>query len=305
MLPAGQLRLRAHPDGAPERDRRPRRVHVHRRQRRTFPTGSAPNILDRDFTITAHVTVPKGGGEGVIVTEGGRFGGYALYLSRSFNWWYHEALFRRIALAVLALGLLLSWRAPAKSRAGRVLMGTGAALVVIVFATGILGLGKGKPVFTYNLLDLERTSWTGSALGAGKHTVVFDFKYDGPGPGKGGTGVLTVDGKAMERKELKHTVPLFFTISETFDVGGRPPDRRGRPRLPVAVRVHRHRRYAQDQGRAGPDVGAREAGDGGGDRESEQLDRDASPRIHHGRGARHRVRPGGRARVRGESPAGD
>ena len=48
---------------------------------------------------------------------------------------------------------------------------------------------------------------------------MFDFKYNGPGPGKGGTGVLTVDGKETERKELKHTVPLFFTISETFDVG--------------------------------------------------------------------------------------
>ena len=42
------------------------------------------------------------------------------------------------------------------------------------------------------------TSWTWSAsageglssLDEGKHTIVFDFKYDGPGPAKGGTGVL-------------------------------------------------------------------------------------------------------------------
>jgi len=184
-----------------------------------IPVGSAPNILGRDFTITADVTIPKGGGEGVVVTEGGRFGGYALYLSRGFNWWYHEAFFRRVALGVLALGLLLGWRAPQKSRVGGFLTWTGAALVVLVFGTGLLGLGRGKPVFTYNLLDLERVSWKGGALGEGKHTIVFDFKYNGPGPGKGGTGVLTVDGKAGEPKELKHTVPLFFTISETFDVG--------------------------------------------------------------------------------------
>ena len=46
------------------------------------------------------------------------------------------------------------------------------------------------------------------ALKPGKHTIVFDFKYDGPGPGKGGTGVLTVDGKEMARKKIPHTIPL-------------------------------------------------------------------------------------------------
>ena len=47
---------------------------------------------------------------------------------------------------------------------------------------------KGKPVFTYNLarsraipLGREET------LTPGKHTLAFDFKYDGPGLGKGGT----------------------------------------------------------------------------------------------------------------------
>jgi hypothetical protein len=90
---------------------------------------------------------------------------------------------------------------------------------------------KGKPVFVYNLLDLERFRWEGGvggiigddlfgrALKPGKHTLVFDFKYDGPGPGKGGTGVLTVDGKELARKTIKHTIPLMMTIDETFDVG--------------------------------------------------------------------------------------
>ena len=133
-----------------------------------IPVGNAPDIMDKDYTITAEVTVPKGGAEGMIVTLGGRFGGYGLYLH------------------------------------------------------------KGKPVFVYNLLDLERFRWEGGPLGhgaladalkPGKHTIVFDFKYDGPGPGKGGTGVFTVDGEELARKTIKHTIPLLMSIDETFDVG--------------------------------------------------------------------------------------
>ena len=45
-----------------------------------IPYGNAPSILDRDYTITADITVPQGGAEGMIVTFGGRFGGYGLYL---------------------------------------------------------------------------------------------------------------------------------------------------------------------------------------------------------------------------------
>ena len=83
-----------------------------------------------------------------------------------------------------------------------------------------LYLLKGKPVFTYNLLGLERFRWEGSqALTPGKHTIVFDFKYDGPGMAKGGTGVLSVDGKEVDKKTIPHTVPGRFTIDETFDVG--------------------------------------------------------------------------------------
>jgi arylsulfatase len=136
-----------------------------------IPYGNAPSILDKDYTITAEITVPEGGAEGMIVTLGGRFGGYALYLL------------------------------------------------------------NGKPVFDYNLLDIERFRWEGGvggiigddlfgkALKPGKHTIVFDFKYDGPGPGKGGTGVFTVDGRELSRKTIKHTVPLLMTVDETFDVG--------------------------------------------------------------------------------------
>jgi arylsulfatase len=46
------------------------------------PDGNAPSILNKSFTITAEITVAEGGAEGMIVTDGGRFGGYGLYLLR-------------------------------------------------------------------------------------------------------------------------------------------------------------------------------------------------------------------------------
>ncbi len=45
-----------------------------------IPSGNAPNILNKSFTITAEIEVPEGGAEGMIVTDGGRFGGYGLFL---------------------------------------------------------------------------------------------------------------------------------------------------------------------------------------------------------------------------------
>jgi hypothetical protein len=74
-------------------------------------------------------------------------------------------------------------------------------------------------VFLYNLLDLTRTTWTGPALGAGKHTIVFEFKSDGPQLGKGGTGVLYVDGKEAARHSIEHGTPITFPEDETFDIG--------------------------------------------------------------------------------------
>ena len=74
-------------------------------------------------------------------------------------------------------------------------------------------------MFLYNLLDLKRTMWAGPELGAGKHTIVFDFKSDGPGLGKGGTGVLSVDGKEVAKNSMEHTTPITFPEDETFDIG--------------------------------------------------------------------------------------
>ena len=70
------------------------------------------------------------------------------------------------------------------------------------------------------LLAVERFRWEGKeALTPGKHTVTFDFKYDGPGMAKGGTGVLSVDGKEVDSKKIPHTIPSIMTIDESFDVG--------------------------------------------------------------------------------------
>ncbi|NEJ24977.1 sulfatase-like hydrolase/transferase [Rhizobium leguminosarum] len=130
------------------------------------PASAAPSILNKSYTITAEVEIPEGGAEGMIVTEGGRFGGYGLFLSK-----------------------------------------------------GEFGFDRGKVVFLYNLLDLKRTLWEGSELQPGKHTIVFDFKSDGPELGKGGTGVLSVDGKEVARNSIDHGTPITFPEDETFDVG--------------------------------------------------------------------------------------
>jgi len=134
------------------------------------PGSAAPDIKNKSYTVTAEIEIPEGGAEGMIVTEGGRFGGYGLFLSKAH------------------LG-------------------------------GPLGVGRGKVVFLYNLLDLKRTVWEGPELKPGKHTIVFDFKSDGPGLGKGGTGVLSVDGKEVAKNSMEHTIPVTFPEDETFDVG--------------------------------------------------------------------------------------
>jgi hypothetical protein len=56
-------------------------------------------------------------------------------------------------------------------------------------------------------------------LAPGKHHIVFDFKYDGPGMAKGGTGALSVDGHELSNRTIEHTIPLLMSIDETFDVG--------------------------------------------------------------------------------------
>src|SRR6266853_524719 len=101
-------------------------------------SSNAPNVLGRSYTITAEVEVPQGGGDGMLATMGGRWGGWGLYML------------------------------------------------------------KGKPAFNYNMLILAQYRWEGpDALTPGKHTIGFDYTYDGPGIAKGGTGELKEDGKVV------------------------------------------------------------------------------------------------------------
>ncbi len=90
---------------------------------------------------------------------------------------------------------------------------------------------KGKPVFLWNLIDLKRIKWEGpDALTPGKHTLEFDFKYDGlgvgtlafnnmSGLGRPGTGTLKVDGKAVATETMPHTLPMILQWDESFDIG--------------------------------------------------------------------------------------
>ncbi|HOX19915.1 MAG TPA: arylsulfatase [Gemmatimonadales bacterium] len=186
------------------------------------PNSGAPNILNKAYTITAEVTIPSGGAEGMIVTDGGRFGGYGLFLTRSYRWWLESPPVRNVGIGLLAAGLLLMLTGAAsrgRRRVGKVSLGLGTLWLVAVLATRLFGLGSGKPVFLYNLLDLERTFWTGPSLGAGNHTIVFDWKPTEPGLGKGGTGVLSVDGKEVARNTMEHSIPVTLPEDESFDVG--------------------------------------------------------------------------------------
>lgn len=90
---------------------------------------------------------------------------------------------------------------------------------------------KGRPVFLWNMVDLERIKWEGpDALSPGRHTVEFDFKYDGIGVGtlaynnfsglaQSGTGSLKVDGKEVATKKMAKTLPMILQWDESFDIG--------------------------------------------------------------------------------------
>jgi hypothetical protein len=58
-----------------------------------------------------------------------------------------------------------------------------------------------------------------NALKPGTPAIGFDFKYDRPGLGEGGTRLPTVDGNEVARKStLQTTIPLLMSSDETFDV---------------------------------------------------------------------------------------
>jgi arylsulfatase A-like enzyme len=90
---------------------------------------------------------------------------------------------------------------------------------------------EGKPEFVYAYSNQDgalyphqrndKTRIIGrETLTPGKHTIVFNFAYDGGGIGKAGTGTLTVDGKKAAEGRIAETTPIpKFSLDESFDVG--------------------------------------------------------------------------------------
>ena len=136
-----------------------------------LPQGDSPGLLNTSYTVSADITVPANGAEGMLLTSGGRFGGYGFYLK------------------------------------------------------------NGKPVWLWNMVDLERLKWEGAeALSPGKHKVEFDFTYQGKGAGTlafnnfsgvggPGSGTLKVDGKVVATKTMAKTLPMTLQWDESFDIG--------------------------------------------------------------------------------------
>jgi arylsulfatase A-like enzyme len=125
-----------------------------------IPEGAAPDLKNKSYQITAEVVIPKQGAEGMLLTHGGRFSGYGLYLV------------------------------------------------------------KGRPVFSYNLAGVANYRVASKqVLTPGAHTILFDFRYDGGGLGKGGVGTLMVDGKAVASGRIERTLPFRLSLDETLDCG--------------------------------------------------------------------------------------
>ena len=104
--------------------------------------------------------MPEAGVDGVIITQGGRFSGWGLYLM------------------------------------------------------------DGKPVFHYNHCGVERYNIAGKEkLAPGKHKLVYDFKFDGGGPGTGGTATLAVDGTVIGTTKYPRTIGYRISLDETLDIG--------------------------------------------------------------------------------------
>jgi hypothetical protein len=78
----------------------------------------------------------------------------------------------------------------------------------------------GRPMYTYNYLGLK--SYRIAAVNpvpAGKATIRFEFKYDGGGLGKGGTGTLFVNNHKVAEGRIDQTQGYMFSADEGVDVG--------------------------------------------------------------------------------------
>jgi arylsulfatase A-like enzyme len=125
--------------------------------------GMGPDIFidlkGKSYTITAEVAVDANG-NGVIVCQGGRFGGLSFYMK------------------------------------------------------------NGKPAFTYNYLGMHSTQIiAGEALKPGNYLLVYEFKIDEEGLGKGGVGTITANNKKVAEGRIEKTQPGLFSVDDMADIG--------------------------------------------------------------------------------------
>jgi arylsulfatase len=52
-----------------------------------LPQGDSPGLLNTSCSVSAEITVPASGAEGMMLTSGGRFGGYGFYLKNGKPVW--------------------------------------------------------------------------------------------------------------------------------------------------------------------------------------------------------------------------
>lgn len=88
------------------------------------------------------------------------------------------------------------------------------------FAGWSLYIKDGKPNYTYNWVGLKQFKVNGpDKLPTGKVTLRFEFAYDGGGFGKGGKGILLVNGQKAAEGRIENTCGFLFSADETADVG--------------------------------------------------------------------------------------
>jgi arylsulfatase A-like enzyme len=118
------------------------------------------NVKDKSYKLIAEIEVPPGGATGAIIVQGGRFGGWSLYVKG-----------------------------------------------------GVL-------CHCYNWVGKERYYVRGTRpLQLGKHSIRYEFTYDGGGIGKGGVGTLFVDDTQIGQARIDKTVPFVFSADDFMDIG--------------------------------------------------------------------------------------
>ena len=79
-----------------------------------------------------------------------------------------------------------------------------------------------KPEFAYAMSNQPAHKFrvvSNQPLRPGNHVVRVSFAYEGGGIGKGATATLFVDGTQVAQGPIPRTIPLRFSLDETFDVG--------------------------------------------------------------------------------------